>query len=185
MEERTKEVIQDVQNLRSEIGILYRSAFNRAAITKLLRTGNLEFHPLIECHAFVYLHKSHPLANKQKIRFQDLTPYPCLQFDQGDTASFYFAEEILSTNEYPRVIRANDRATMLNLMVGLSGYTLCSGIISEELNGSDYRAVPYEDEGDNANSIMEIGYITRKDSILSETGERYIEALKHTLGITA
>ena len=181
MEERTKEVIADVAGIRSEIGILYLSDFNRSAITKLLRTSSLEFHHLIDCQAYVYIYKDHPLAKKKSITLSQLQEYPCLQFDQGDSSSFYFAEEILSTNEYPRIIKANDRATMLNLMIGLNGYTLCSGIICEELNGDDYIAVPYKEDESNPNSHMEIGYITKKNSVLSEVGSMYIEELKKYL----
>lgn len=177
-ETQTREVISDVANLRSEIGILYLSNFNRAAIGKLLRTNNLEFHHLTYCRAYVYLWSGHPLANRAEISFDELKDYPCLSFEQGDASSFYFAEEILSTNEYIRTIKANDRATMLNLMVGLDGYTLCSGIICEELNGDDYRAVPFRADSVEEDSQMEIGYITKKNTILSGIGERYIEEIR-------
>ena len=46
---------------------------------------------------------------------KELEEYPCLSFDQGTNNSFYFAEEVLSTYEYKRLIKANDRATILNL----------------------------------------------------------------------
>lgn len=175
-ETKTREIIVDVATMRSEIGILYMSSFNRAAITKLLKANRLNFHHLINCRAYVYLWSGHPLAKNKKITFEQLQPYPCLSFEQGDSASFYFAEEILSTNDYMRTIKANDRATMLNLMIGLNGYTLCSGIICEELNGDDYVAVPFETNGDDG--AMEIGYITKKDMLLSRTGKLYIEALE-------
>lgn len=180
-ETKTKDVIDDVITLKSEIGILYLNDFNRKAIEKLLRENNLEFHSLIECSAYVYLWKEHPLAKKQSIRFDELAEYPCLSFEQGTVSSFYFAEEILSTNEYSRVIKANDRATMLNLMVGLNGYTLCSGIICEELNGSDYAAIPFEVDGNTSDVQMEIGYIVKKNQILSEMGSLYIEETKKYL----
>lgn len=183
METKTKDVIDDVATMKSEIGVLYLSDFNRQAIKKLLRRSNLEFHHLINCDAYVYLWKGHPLAKKRGITFDQLKDYPCLSFDQGEQSSFYYAEEILTTNEYPRTIKANDRATMLNLMVGLNGYTLCSGIICQELNGSDFVAVPYKADKLNPSSIMEIGYITLKDSKLSATGRLYVEKLKSYLGI--
>ena len=123
------------------------------------------------------------MANQESISFEQFDGYPCLSFEQGDNSSFYFAEEILSTNEYSQTIKANDRATMLNLMVGLNGYTLCSGIICEELNGSDFVAVPFHDDEQNPNSVMEIGYIVRKNTILSKVGELYIEKLKCYLNI--
>ena len=106
-------------------------------------------------------------------------------FEQGGNSSFYFAEEILSTNEYPRVIKTCDRATMLNLMVGLNGYTLCSGIICEELNGPDYTAVPFEADDANPNSAMEIGYIVKRNSLLSKMGTLYIEKIKAYLAAYA
>lgn len=182
-ETRTAEVIRDVSTMRSEIGILYLSDFNRKSLEKMMKSAGLEFHYLIECQAYVYLWKNHPLAGEDSISIQQLADYPCLAFEQGEDSSFYLAEEILSTNEYPRIIHANDRATMLNLMVGLNGYTLCSGIICEELNGNEFAAVPFRGDEENQNSRMEIGYIVRKNTILSKMGEIYVEALKRYLGI--
>jgi len=182
-ETKTREVIEDVASLKSEIGILYLSDFNRKAITSILKSKDLEFHPLIDCKAYVYIWKGHPLANKKYITLPQLKDYPCLSFEQGDDSSFYFAEEILSTEEYHRTIKANDRATMLNLMIGLNGYTLCSGIICEELNGSDYIAVPFRDEDESINRVMEIGWIIRKGFTLSSIGNKYIEEVKKYLGV--
>ena len=180
-ETRTRDVIDDVFSGKSEIGILYLSDFNRKPLEKLMRSNQLEFHPLTQCEAYVYLWKGHPLARKPSIRFEDLADYPCLAFEQGAGGSFYYAEEILSTAEYPRMIRATDRATMLNLMVGLNGYTLCSGVICEELNGADYVAVPFSPEDDAVGSRMEIGYVVRKNVILSTLAELYITELDRYL----
>ena len=182
-ETKTREVIDDVAKFKSEIGILYLSDFNRKAITSILKSKDLEFHHLIDCKAYVYIWKGHPLAKKKSITLPQLEEYPCLSFEQGDDSSFYFAEEILSTEEYHRTIKANDRATMLNLMIGLNGYTLCSGIICEELNGSDYIAVPFKDEDESINRIMEIGWITRKGFSLGTIGNKYIEEVKKYLGV--
>lgn len=177
-ETQTKTVISDVANMKSEIGILYLSDFNRAVITKLLRTAGLVFHPLITCNPYVYLWSGHPLAKKPSIRFAELQDYPCLSFEQGDAGSFYYAEEILSTSEYLRTIKANDRATLLNLMVGLNGYTLCSGIICEELNGSDYVAIPFAPCDPEEDTVMEIGYVMKKNTIPSAIGSLYIDKIK-------
>ena len=180
-ETKTYEVIDDVGIMKSEIGLLYLSDFNRKIITKLLNERDLAFHPLIDCKAYVYMWRSHPLAELPSVSLAQLAAYPCLSFEQGENSSVYFAEEILSENEYQRVIKAGDRATMLNLMVGLNGYTLCSGIICEELNGSDYVAVPFAADDLNRNSLMEIGYITKRDAILSRIGEVYIDEVKKYL----
>ena len=184
-ETKTAEVIQEVSTMKSEIGVLYLSEFNRKSMEKLFKSANLEFHPLITCKAYVYLWKDHPLAKEPYLTLEQLEHYPCLSFEQGDASSFYLAEELFPTNEYSQIIHANDRATMLNLMVGLNGYTLCSGLICEELNGSDYRAVPFrsEEQTDDTQeeNQMEIGYVTRRNLILSKLGQEYVAALRQYL----
>ena len=183
-ETKTKEVIEDVATLRSELGILYLSDFNRKVLLNILNSKNIEFHHLIDCKAYVYIWKGHPLASKKSLSYEEILDYPCLSFEQGDDASFYFAEEILSTNEFHRTIKCNDRASVLNLMVGLNGYTLCSGIICEELNGTDYIAIPFRETAGNVNRIMEIGYITKKNMTLNAIGQGYIEEMKKYLGVS-
>ena len=181
---KTRDVIEDVTTGKSEVGILYLSDFNRKAIGKFLKSSQLEFHPLIKCEPYVYLWKGHPLAGKKSIRLEELRDYPCLSFEQGPSGAFYFSEEILSTYDYIRTIKATDRATMLNLMVGLNGYTLCSGIICEELNGPEYVAVAFEDEeAEVAAGRMEIGYIVKENMILSQMAEKYIRELKRYLKV--
>ena len=183
-ETRTYNIIQDVSQFKSDIGILYLNDFNRNVLGKILRDNDLSFHPLITCSAYVYLWRGHPLAKQRSITFAQLMDYPCLSFEQGDNGSFYFAEEILSTNDYARTIKATDRATMLNLMIGLNGYTLCCGIICEELNGSEYVALPFQADAENPNSTMEIGYITKRQKILGEIGEMYIREVSRYLNNT-
>ena len=171
-ETKTHEVIEDVKNFRSEIGILYINDFNQKVLNKLFLEYGLEFHPILDCHIYVYMWKGHPLAECKKVTLEDLEDYPCLSFEQGNNNSFYFAEEVLSTYHYKQLIKANDRATLLNLMVGLNGYTLCSGIICEELNGADYCAVRLD-----CDEIMTIGYLSRKGVTISSLGQKYIEEL--------
>lgn len=179
-ETRTYEVITDVGSMKSEIGVLFMSEFNRRVIEKLLKKHSLEFTPLGRCAVYVYLWKNHPLAEKDSITFEELKPYPCLSFEQGDESSLFLAEEIFSDREYPRTIKANDRATMLNLMVGLDGYTLCSGIIGEELNGDSYTAVPFETD-EAQERLMEIGCLTRKNVPLSDIGKKYVQKLRKAI----
>lgn len=171
-ETKTYEVIENVRNHKSEIGILYLNDFNKKVLHKLFAEYGLQFEPLLECGVYVYMWKGHPLAERKEIALEELDEYPCLGFAQGEHNSFYFAEEVLSTYQYKRFIRANDRATLLNLMVGLNGFTLCSGIICEDLNGKDYRAVKLRSD-----ERMTIGYISRKDAPVSAIGQRYLEEI--------
>lgn len=172
-EARTNDVIHDVVTGKSEIGILYTNEFNEKVLNKIFKDNQLEFIHLFTCQGYAYLWKNHPLAGKKVIALEELQDYPCLSFEQGDNNSFYFAEEILSTYDFKKTIKSNDRATNLNLMVGLNAFTLCSGIICEELNGSDYIAVKLAEE-----VTMDIGYIKRAHMNTSEIGELYIEEIK-------
>lgn len=172
-ETKTYEVIEDVKNQKSELGILYLNDFNQKILNKIFFENKLEFVNLFKCNIYAYIWKNNPLAKKERVTFDDLDNYPCLSFEQGDNNSFYFAEEVFSTNQYHQIVKANDRATMLNLMVGLNGYTLCSGIICEDLNGDEYIAVPLDCE-----ETMQIGYIKKKNMPLSKLAEKYIEELK-------
>ena len=176
-EARTYDVIHDVVTGKSEIGILYTNEFNEKVLNKIFKDNQLEFIHLFTCQGYAYLWKNHPLAGKKVIALEELQDYPCLSFEQGDNNSFYFAEEILSTYDFKKTIKSNDRATNLNLMVGLNAFTLCSGIICEELNGSDYIAVKLAEE-----VTMDIGYIKRAHMNISEIGELYIEEIKKYVG---
>ena len=184
-ETETLSVIRDVADLRSEIGVLYISNFNRKPIVKQLEENELVFNELVRCKAYVYLWKDHPLANEPAISLAQLAPYPCLSFEQNGKEGYLYAEEILSENIYPRMIKATDRAAMGEMMQQLNGYTLCSGILCKELGGDDYRVVPFREDSDNPNSIMEIGYITKKNSKLSEIGDTFIRELKKSLVLNA
>ena len=172
-ETTTTSVIENVKNFKSEIGVLYQNDFNENVLNKMFRENGLEFVELFQCDTFVYLWSGHPLAGQQMISMEELDEYPCLSFDQGKNHSLYLAEEMKSTYDYRRLIKANDRATLLNLMRGLNAYTLCSGIICKDLNGDDYIAIPLKET-----EKMRIGYLKRKGAKISHIGELYIEELK-------
>lgn len=172
-ETQTYEIIEDVAKMKSEIGILFMNSFNEAVINKILKSHDLEFHQLFVAKPHVFINQKHPLADKSVITNQELEPYPYLSFEQGEHNSFYFSEEIFSPLERKKNIRVRDRATLFNLLIGLNGYTVCSGIIDRKLNGNDIIAVPLAEESD-----MHIGYITHRKGLISRLGNTYLEALK-------
>ena len=172
-ETKTFEIIDDVRNLRSEIGILYLNSFNEKVIRKLLKESKLVFTELFEAAPHIFISTGNPLAKKKLIQLEDLEDYPNLSFVQGEYNSFYFAEEILSTLEHKKSIKVSDRATLFNLLIGLNGYTISTGIISEELNGKNIIAVPL-----NLKENIQVGYIQHKNVALSRLGAIYVEALK-------
>ena len=172
-ETQTYEIIEDVARMRSEIGILFLNDFNETVINKILKSHDLEFHQLFVAKPHVFISRKHPLAENDVITNEQLMPYPYLSFEQGEHNSFYFSEEIFSVSERKKNIRVRDRATLFNLLIGLNGYTVCSGVIDEKLNGKDIIAVPLAEE-----SNMRIGYITHRKGMVSRLGNTYLEALK-------
>ena len=149
----------------------------QTVINKILKSHELEFTQLFVAKPHVFISRKHPLADKKIITNSELELYPYLSFEQGEHNSFYFSEEIFSASERKKNIRVRDRATLFNLLIGLNGYTVCSGVIDKKLNGKDIIAVPLADEGD-----MRIGYIMHKKGMLSRLGETYLESLKKYLG---
>lgn len=172
-ETQTYELIDDVAKLRSEVGVLYLNRFNETVLRKTLRENDLKFHQLFIAKPHVFISAFSPLAEKEIITLEDLQPYPRLSYEQGEHNSFYFSEEILSTLESKKDIMVSDRATLFNLLIGLNGYTICSGVINEELNGKNIVAVPLA-----VDDYMEIGYITHSRVGPGKFGTLYIEALK-------
>lgn len=175
-ETQTYEIIEDVARMRSEIGILFLNDFNEVVLDKILKSHDLEFHLLFIAKPHVFISRNHPLAGREIITNEELEQYPYLSYEQGEHNSFYFSEEIFSPFERKKNIRVRDRATLFNLLIGLNGYTVCSGVIDEKLNGKDIIAVPLAQE-----SNMRIGYISHRKGMISRVGNSYLEALNQYL----
>jgi DNA-binding transcriptional LysR family regulator len=171
-ETRTWDIIEDVRTLRSEVGILYRNEFNRRVIDKLLRDSGLAFQPLFLAEPHIFISRSNPLAGRSRATLEDLAGLPRLTFDQGANNSFYFAEEILSTMSSKQEIRVSDRATIFNLMIGLDGYTISTGIISDELD-PEIIAIPLA-----VDERIEIGWIDHASIPLTDQAQRYLEEVR-------
>ncbi|MDQ0029382.1 LysR family transcriptional regulator [Arthrobacter bambusae] len=171
-ESRTWDIIEDVRTLRSEIGILYRNDFNRKIIDKLLRESGLAFTPLFLADPHIFISRNNPLASKERATLADLAGLPRLTFDQGANNSFYFAEEILSTLSSKQEIRVSDRATIFNLMIGLHGYTISTGIISGQLD-PEIVAIPLD-----VDERIEIGWIGHAAIPLTDQAQRYLGELR-------
>lgn len=172
-ETRTYEIIEDVANFRSEVGIIYFSEFNEKVLQKLLKENHLNFSPLFEALPHVFLSTKHPLSKKEYVFLEELDDYPFLAFEQGTNNSFYFSEEILSTIPRKKTIHVSDRATLFNLLIGLNGYTICTGVLNSNLNGDNIVSVELKTD-----ERMKVGFISNKKVPLSLTVRDYIEELK-------
>ena len=172
-ETRTSEIFDDVRNMKSEIGIIYLNDFNSKILTKLMKESMLEFTPLFKAKPHVFVSGSCNLAKKKFVTFADLEPYPYLSFEQGDFNSFYFSEEIQSTVPHKKCVHVSDRGTLFNLIIGINGYTISSGVVTSDLNGSQIVSVPLK-----VDDSMTVGYITNSRTSLSQCAKDYICELK-------
>lgn len=172
-ETETFEVIDDVAKIKSELGIVYLNSFNEKALGKIFKSNNIKFTELFTAKPHIFVSTSNPLARKKSVKMKDLAPYPYLSYEQGEHNSFYYSEEIFSTEERLKNIRVTDRATLFNLLIGLNGYTVCSGVIDNSLNGENIVSIPLDKEG-----MMKVGIITHNDIIRSEMANYYIDSLK-------
>ncbi|WP_068963229.1 LysR family transcriptional regulator [Desulfosporosinus sp. BG] len=171
-ETKTYEILDDVKNLRSEIGILYLNEFNSKVINKLMKENNLGFTELFKAAPHVFISAKNPLAKQERVTLEDLDSYPCLSFEQGEYNSFHFSEEILSTLSHKKSIRVSDRATLFNLLIGLNGYTISTGVLSSDLNGNNIIAVPLD-----INETITVGWISHKNVTPSRLATAYVQEL--------
>lgn len=172
-ETETKNIFEDLEAFRSELGILYLNHFNRQVLDKMFKENKLVFVPLFKAKPHVFVCVDNPLAQLDRITLEDLEDYPYLSYEQGEENSFYFSEEILSTLERKMHIKVSDRATIFNLMIGLNGYTISSGMISHKLNDDKIIAIPLDVEDE-----MILGYVMHQQMELTAMGKAYVDLLK-------
>ncbi len=172
-ETKTKEVLEDVRCLKSEVGIVSFSGSNEALIKKFFRDYQLDFTPLMKRDTYVYVWKCHPFAGRDEISIDEMQDYPCISFDQSDDSNFYLTEEAMADYAFNKMIKSDDRATTMEIIAELDAYSIGSGMLSGAnaiLQGLVAIKLKEEDP-------LTIGYITRKGSTMSVYGKKYIEEL--------
>lgn len=171
-ETKTSNIIDDVKQLRSEIGVLYLTEYNEKVLNRYLKENQLKFQELFLAKPHIFVGENHPLAKKEKIQLQELEEYPYLSYEQGEDNSFYFAEEMLSNVPKKKSIRVSDRATIFSLMIRLNGYTVSTGILGDDMKASNIIAKPVDSK-----QVVRVGIITHKKAVLSEIAKKYLEKL--------
>lgn len=172
-ETETQNIFNDLAQFKSELGILYTNGFNQKIMQRLFKENNLVFTPLFVAKPHIFVSRYNPLTSRSSVNLSDLEDYPYLSYEQGEVNSFYFSEEILSTLSHKKSIKVSDRATIFNLMVGLNGYTISSGIISSKLNDDKIVAIPL-----NVDDDITMGWLKHRQVELSPLAERYLTMLK-------
>lgn len=171
-ETRTYEIIDDVKNFRSEIGVLFLNSYNRDVLTKMFDDSHLVATSLFSTQPNIFVSKDNPLASKEIIQLEDLVDFPYLSYDQGVHNSFYFSEEIMAQIPHPKSIVVSDRATLFNLMIGLDGYTIATGVLNSKLNGDNIVSIPLD-----VDDQIDIVYLKHEKANLSKMGEKFIDYL--------
>ena len=174
-ETRTGEIIEDVRDFKSDIGVLYLSHSNERVINASIQEANLQFTPLFEARVHVFVGAHHPLASKESVSLADLEPYPRYSFEQGLTNSFHYSEEPFGELPHKRNITYSDRGTLTNLLTLGNGYTLTTGVLSNEMH-SGIVAIPLQEE-----EVMRVGYITHREKKLSVLALRFLEILNKVI----
>ena len=172
-ETKTKEVLEDVRSLKSEVGIVSFSGSSEALMKKFFRDYQLDFTLLMKRDTYVYVWEGHPFAGKDEISLDEMQDYPCVTFDQSDDSNFYLAEEALADYAFRKMIKSDDRATSMEIIADLDGYSIGSGLLSGEdaiLQGLVAIKLKEEDP-------LTIGYITRNGSAMSMYGRKYVEEI--------
>lgn len=170
---KTYDVINDVKDGRSELGVIYFSRFNSEIMKKVISSNGLSYEFLFEAKPHVLLSKNHPLANKERLTLDDLDAYPRLSYDQGLNNSFYYSEEPHALESVSKAIVVSDRATLFNILIGLNGYTISSGMISSSLDGNNIISIPLETD-----EVMDLVYIYDSDKPMKEITKQYLEILR-------
>lgn len=173
LEERTEKIIENVRTLKSEIGILYLSRFNEAVLRKIFKESKLYFSPLFMVKPHVFIFRDHPLAKKDTLKLEDLEPFPCITFDQGEENSFYYSEEMFCERSLAKHIQVTDRAAVSNLLMELDAYIITTGILPSHLHGQDIIARPLD-----VDENITVGVIRHMDCRMSELGHTFLKLLE-------
>ncbi len=174
------QIIEDVYNNDSSIGVIFISRESEKFIEKSLESKNLTFTHIKSINPKVYCRKSHPLADKDIIHFYQLVDYPYVVFDHGQGKSLYYTEEVnLSGFTIPeKLIFVHDRASMYNIVRHTDAFSIGSGILSDEYCDDQIVSIPIEC---NADDVMKLGWIKQEKHQLTKEENLYIEFLEKSL----
>lgn len=172
-ETKTDEVLNNVRDMRSEVGVISFSRSNERVMQKLFRDYGLRFVSLMVRGTYAYVWKDHPLSGRGELSIKELEAYPCVSFEQSDESDFYLPEEALGNYDFDRVVKSNDRATTAEIMAALNGYSIGTGIMADSLAlGDGFVSIKLKEE-----DPLTIGFLIRRSQGLSEIGKTYVEEL--------
>lgn len=173
------QVIQDVADKRSELGIIFLSASTESFLTKYLAVRRLEFHELGLVRPCVFFRKTHPMASAEEVDIADMEEYPFACFELSGCVSVDFFEEVLRLDETARDRRfyVSDRGTMINVLTHTDAFSVGTGILTPGFAGAELVSRPLRGHGKE----IKLGWIQLEGNCRSDMGTEFLQLLQEVV----
>lgn len=169
----TYNVIREVENSYSDIGIIAIKDGDYDIMKRYLNKRNITFVSMLEAAPHVFVRRAHPLASMDRLSVADLKDFPYVSYEQGGQTASFFTEELNDARAMDKHIEISDRATLMNLLLMTDAYTVGTGIMPSALNKGDIVSIPFDSK-----EHYIIGYLLNSARKVSPMTERFIAHLK-------
>ena len=97
----------------------------------------------------------------------------------------FFSNEVILRYGLDKAITVADRATELNLITQLNGYTFLSGVFGQDTNDQDedFTLIPLKNPDGKISHNFELGYIIKQGVKINNICTTYIDAIRTLLNI--
>ena len=171
-ESTTVQILDEVAQGHSEIGIIYLNNQNKKGIMQRVEKLGLEVIELIPFHTHIYLREGHPLAQKEELIMEDLADLPTVRFTQEKDEYLYYSENFVDTSASSQMFNVTDRATLNGILERTDAYATGSGFLdSDSVNG--ITVIRLKDNLDNR-----MVYVKREEVELSQAGTLFVEVMQ-------
>lgn len=175
------DVVEDVYNHRTDVGVLHFAQGQRKNMMALFRERQLVYRPLAHMTPHILISKNHPLLQAGKeVTLESLSGYGFVRYE-GQFEDF--AYEIFSQGSHsdfsvnPKTVYIVTRASLLHLLARTDLYSI--GIQDFTMQQSSYQVVsiPIED----CKGMLEFGYILPAGAQLNSVTHEFLDDLKQRL----
>ncbi|HEM6115859.1 TPA: LysR family transcriptional regulator [Streptococcus suis] len=174
IETTTKAVIDSVSSFQSDLGIIYLDESNQSSLERRFKQKDLSFIPLGDFQTRIFLSKNHPLADREALSISDLQGYPQIRFSQDDSG-MTFDEDPLAIEDGQKVIYANDRGSLMNMLLATQAYASGLGIVTGFVK-EHIKLVPLENS-----TIHTLGYVISNQKKASDIVEAFVTLIQKEL----
>ena len=170
------DVIEDIYQKKSSMGIIFISSSTENFIKKYLFNKDLKFIEISKVTPCIFFNKSHPMASKENINIKEMSAYPFASFEETSSFSMEFAEEYFfyDLNLIKKRIFVSDRATMMNILTNTNAFSIGTGILPKGyagLNLISKKISEYQHD-------LCLGAVVDKEVTLSKEQKQFIFKIK-------